>query len=135
MTTKKKAKAKKVNPRLGKPNPQTNRMLAEEVTDRFMDACRELVKRKDQVRNFSRLAGELGAYKTIFTKLKDPKDDTNIPLHMVARLCSIYKVNGDWLLTGHGSMWAEATPEERLQNIERALAEMGKNLKVADKKK
>ena len=130
-----KKRGAKRKPKIPKPDVAANRAVGSEVTEHFLVACRTLVSRRDRVRNFSKLAEELGTYKSIFTKLNNPDYKANIPLAMCARLCQKYKISGDWLLSGRGDMWGQEEATEKLETIEKALAMMDKQLgKVIEKK-
>lgn len=97
-----------------------------EITNRFLLAMDEIVGstrfNKITARDFG---SEIGITSSNLTRLRSSKTN-RVSLEAIGKLCEIYKVSPDWLITGVGTPWKINNPslEKRMDGFEKTITDL-----------
>jgi len=111
--------------------------FSRQVTQRFLQAMKQVIAlEKEGITTRSEFAVIIGEYGQNISKMEQ---GSRYPtLESICRICTIFKVNPEWVLLGEGDMWnvegGSKTLMKRLNEIESSIKKIEKLEKKAKKK-
>jgi hypothetical protein len=101
-----------------------HREMTKQITTRFLAQAHEIIglnKRSGgQYRTLRDFAKSVKSSSTMWSQYND-NEGRNVTLEMVAQMCRVHGVNGEWLLTGKGEKYYNADTSGKLETLEKRM--------------
>lgn len=81
------------------------------LSSRFIEAMEYLISQK-KVLNSSKFASEIGISTSMITEIR--KGRSNVGAKLIQNIVSEFKIDGNWLLTGEGTITRETTEQNNM---------------------
>lgn len=113
-----------------------HREMTRAITTRFLAQAHEIIALNKRMggpyRTLRDFAKSVKSSSTMWSQYND-NEGRNVTLEMVAQMCRVHGINGEWLLTGKGEKYYAADTSGKLEMLEKRIQTLeGKLIKAEE---